>query len=67
MSYKYMLSYSAHFGLSFINNSCYSNGEQVIKLADNKYILYKNYLGVWTDAKVSDLLVSIVNNIPIHS
>tara|TARA_A100001515_G_scaffold107311_1_gene88118 strand:- start:236 stop:439 length:204 start_codon:yes stop_codon:yes gene_type:complete len=66
MKCDYIEAYAKRFKLQVFNGVCYEKAHPVVMKASNKYILYKNAKNKWSAAKQSDLLISVINDIPLH-
>ena len=67
MGKQYMDKYAKHFKLHKSGNKFLNHKyEHVISVIDGK-VFYKLSEGNWKTCKEGDLIVSIINNIPLHS
>ena len=64
---NYIKKYANCFNLYYGENTCYNKqGEKVLFLNEDKTVSYRMDPLKWSKCKQGDLLVSIINNIPIH-
>lgn len=62
---KYLRRYAEEFSLYTDGSSCWNKrGEKIIQILNDK-IQYKNSRSQWVSCKEGDLLVCIINGIPL--
>lgn len=68
MKKNYLRRYVTHFKLIKTGDDIYSNtgGTSVLKI-DNDFIFVRENTFKWNRVKISDIVNSILNNIPLHS
>ena len=65
---NYIREYAKYFDLLYGDFVCYNKyGDKVLYLNHDKTVSYRESKEKWLLCKQGDLLVSIINNIPIHS
>ena len=66
MQESYVKNYIEHFKLQKSGNKFLNNKyEHVLSIIDGK-VYYKTGIDEWKTCKTGDLLVSVINNIPLH-
>ena len=66
MQETYVKNYTKHFKLQKSGNKFLNdNYEHVLSILDGK-VYYRTSINEWKSCKTGDLVVSVINNIPLH-